>query len=632
MATGTQETAVKAVSARDTGVDNGTLRFITCGSVNDGKSTLIGRLLWDSRLLFEDQRARFEKENETAGRADAGNMDFSLLVDGLSAEREQGITIDVAYRYFRTGKRSFIVADTPGHPQYTRNMATGASNAEVAVILVDGRHGVRAQTRRHAAIAHAMGIRQMAVAVNKMDLIGWDDRRFREIEEACVDLAMDLGIGHVTIIPVSALCGDNVFDRSSKMGWHQGPTLMEFLETVDADVDVDRGAGQAFRFPVQWVNRPDPDFRGYSGTMRGGTVRPGDAVCVWPSGVQACVDRIVTYDGDIPEAGDGDAVTLVLDREIDVSRGDLFAGLGKAPIAVADQIQAKLIWVGEENLAPGRNYLVRFGAATATGRVMTVKWRLNVETSAHLGARALECNDIGVVTLSLDRALPIDSYDENRHTGSFVLIDRETNATVAAGMVEFPLRRATNVVWHEHAVDKSVRGANKNQKQRCVWFTGLSGSGKSTIANMLDKRLTAENHHSYVLDGDNLRHGLNKDLGFTEAGRIENIRRMAEVAKLMVDAGLIVMVCAISPYRRDREMARTLFEADEFIEIFVDTSLSECERRDPKGLYQKARLNLIPNFTGISAPYEPPDSPEFRLDGTRPVEDLVEQILVRVGR
>jgi bifunctional enzyme CysN/CysC len=610
----------------DGGAARDTLHFITCGSVDDGKSTLIGRLLWDSKLLLDDQRAQVEKESATAGRAGPGNLDFSLLVDGLSAEREQGITIDVAYRYFQTDRRNFIVADTPGHPQYTRNMATGASTADLAVVLIDAEIGVQTQTRRHATIVHVMGIRHVVVAVNKMDLVGWDEGVFRAIEEACAALANDLGITHITTIPVSALLGDNVFEPSANMPWYQGPTLMGLLETAD----VDRSAAEAFRFSVQWVNRPDAGFRGYSGTVRGGAIRPGDAVCVWPARTEARIDRIVTYDGDRPEAVSGDAVTLVLDREVDVSRGDLIAREDEPAPPVADQVQAKMIWVGDEKLVPERNHLIRFSTVTTTGRIMTIKHRLDVDTSAQLGARTLECNDIGVVTVSLDRALPIDSYGENRHTGSFVVIDRYTNATLGAGMVEFPLRRATNVVWHELSIDKNLRATSKGQKPRCLWFTGLSGSGKSTVANMVDRRLTSAHRHTYVIDGDNVRHGLNQDLGFTEPDRVENIRRIAEVAKLMVDAGLIVMVCAISPYRRDREMARGLFETGEFVEIHVDTPLEECEKRDPKGLYEKARQGRIPNFTGISAPYEAPETPEIRLDGTHPVEDLVELVVERL--
>lgn len=598
------------------------LRFITCGSVDDGKSTLIGRLLWDSNLLHVDQRASLERESQAIGRAGEGAIDFSLLVDGLSAEREQGITIDVAYRFFQTEKRKFIVADTPGHEQYTRNMATGASTAELAIILVDARAGILAQTRRHATIVHLMGIQHVILAVNKMDIVGWDEARFNDIEQDFVRMANGLGITHTECLPLSALTGDNIRTKSEAMPWYTGPTLMDFLETVQIDAVKDT----AFRFPVQWVNRPNLDFRGFSGTVAGGAIQTGDKIIALPSYKEAVVARIVTQDGDLPMARAGDAVTITLDREIDVSRGDVLVAANDKTMSVADQLQAHLVWVAEDRLLPGRPYQLRLGTATTNAKITGIKYKFDIQNQAHVSAKSLALNDVGVATLSLDSALPFDSYATNRSTGSFILVDRHSNATVAAGMIDYALRRATNVVWHNTEVNKEVRANLKGQQPACLWFTGLSGSGKSTVANMVDKRLTSEDRHTYILDGDNVRYGLNRDLGFTEADRIENIRRIAEVAKLMVDAGLIVLVCAISPYRRDREIARELFDDGEFVEIFVDTPLEECEARDPKGLYKKARDGQIPNFTGISAPYERPEAPEVHLSGTKPVDILVDEI------
>ena len=599
------------------------LRFITCGSVDDGKSTLIGRLLWDSKLLFDDQRAALEQDSRQFGTTGDGSVDFALLVDGLSAEREQGITIDVAYRFFQTERRKFIVADTPGHEQYTRNMATGASTADLAVILVDARNGVLTQTRRHATIVSLMGIDHVVLAVNKMDAVDWDAARFHAIEAAFSEFAAVLGISHLTCIPLSARDGDNVFHASDRTPWYEGPALMAHLETVPIP---DR-AGADLRLPVQWVNRPDQSFRGFAGTLSGGRLTPGAAVRVVPSGREAKVSRIVTFDGDLEEAATGDAVTVVLDREIDVSRGDIILAEDDRTIAIADQLQAQVIWMGEDALVPGRPYLMRIGTASTVATVMAIKHRLGVDTLAHEAARTLALNEVGTVSVNLDRPLAFDRYADNRATGGFILIDRFTNATVAAGMVEHALRRATNIVWHTMEVTSAVRAEQKRQKPVCLWFTGLSGSGKSTLANMLDKRFVADDRHTYILDGDNVRHGLNRDLGFTETDRVENIRRMAEVAKLMVDAGLIVLVCAISPYRRDREFARSLFAPGQFIEVFVDTPLEACEARDPKGLYRKARSGQLPNFTGISSPYEAPESPDVHVDGTRPVEDLVDDVL-----
>jgi bifunctional enzyme CysN/CysC len=504
-------------------------------------------------------------------------------------------------------------------------MATGASSADLAVILVDARNGILRQTHRHATIVHLMGIRHVVLAVNKMDLVDWREESFASIEEEFLAFARALGIEHVACIPVSALTGANISARGAEMPWYRGPTLMDYLDTVE----IGRRGTTEFRLPVQWVNRPNADFRGFSGTVAGGGVAVGDRIAVLPSRREARVARIVTYDGDPPAAAAGEAVTLVLDREVDISRGDILVAADDCTMEVAEQLQAHMVWVGEEGLIPGRQYLIRMGACATGAKVTAVKYKLDVATQAHVAAKTMDLNDIGVVTLSLDRPLAFDSYAANRITGSFILIDRYSNATIAAGMIDHGLRRATNVVWHETAVDKQVRAAMKSQKPACLWFTGLSGAGKSTVANLVDKRLTAESYHTYTLDGDNVRHGLNSDLGFTETDRVENIRRIAEVAKLMVDAGLIVLVCAISPYRKDRDMARQCFEDGEFIEVFVDTPLDECEARDPKGLYRKARAGQIPNFTGISAPYEAPVAPELRLNGVLPAEQLAEQVFER---
>jgi bifunctional enzyme CysN/CysC len=599
------------------------LRLITCGSVDDGKSTLIGRMLWEKGQLPADERISLELESRAIGRAGPGKIDYSLLVDGLSAEREQGITIDVAYRYFQTERRKFIVADTPGHTQYTRNMATASSGADLAVILVDARHGIQNQTRRHTTICSLMGIRHILMVANKMDLVNFDEEQFQKIRTEFLSLTNTLNIPHVECIPMSALEGDNISVQSPNMPWYTGETFMDYLDTAE----VAPSSTQTFRFPVQWVNRPNPTFRGFSGTVRGGSVRVGDAIRVWPSQTDAEITRIVTYDNDLEEAYSGDAVTLVIDREVDISRGDIITTFADDSIALVDQFQANLVWVGSEPMIPGRRYLVRLGTARTAGQVTALKYRLDMDTLSHTAARSLELNDVGVVTLMLDRALPLDRYADNRDTGSLVLIDPYTNETLAAGTIEHPLRRASNIVWHEMSVDKNMRAQIKAQTPSCIWFTGLSGSGKSTIANFLEKRLVSSGAHTYVLDGDNVRHGLNNDLGFTEADRVENIRRVAEVAKLMVDAGLIVIVCAISPYHRDREMARSLFEENEFIEVLVDTPLEECEKRDPKGLYKMARGGEIPNFTGISAPYERPEAPEVLLDGVSPLGDLVSQVI-----
>ncbi|RMD90273.1 MAG: sulfate adenylyltransferase subunit CysN, partial [Alphaproteobacteria bacterium] len=558
------------------------LRFITCGSVDDGKSTLIGRLLYDSKLIFEDQLAALEADSRKAGTTGKA-IDFALLLDGLEAEREQGITIDVAYRFFATDKRRFIVADTPGHEQYTRNMATGASTADLAVILVDARKGVLTQTRRHSYICSLLGIRQVVLAVNKMDLVDFSESVFGDIRAEYEAFARSIGYDAVTCIPLSALEGDNVMTRSERMAWYDGPSLLEALETAEAgDEDVEG----PFRFPVQWVNRPNQHFRGFTGTIAGGRVSVGDEIVVLPSGRRSRVAEIVTFDGTLDSARAGEAVTLRLADEIDVSRGDLICHADDRA-GLSDQFEAKIVWMSDEPLMPGRPYLFKGAAGTATMLVTRLKYAVNVNTLEHVAAKTLDLNGIGVANLSLDRQIAFDPYAENRHTGSFIIIDKLSNATVGAGMIDFGLRRATNIHWQAMDVDKAARAALKGQKPAVLWFTGLSGSGKSTIANLVEKQLHAMGRHTYMLDGDNVRHGLNKDLGFTEEDRVENIRRVAEVAKLMADAGLIVLVSFISPFRSERRMARELMPEGEFFEVFVDTPLEICEQRDPKGLYKK---------------------------------------------
>jgi bifunctional enzyme CysN/CysC len=615
------------VDARIAAEENrGLLRFLTCGSVDDGKSTLIGRLLYDSQLVYEDQM------QSAAARVGAGKtapLDLALLIDGLQAEREQKITIDVAYRYFSTPRRKFIVADTPGHVQYTRNMATGASNCDFAVLLVDARGGILTQTRRHSCILSLLGIGKVALAVNKMDLVDFDQARFEAIAEDFAAFANELGFDHVTAIPVSALKGDNVVGPSAHMHWYHGPTLIGHLETVD--IGSDRGE-RPFRLPVQWVNRPHLDFRGYAGTVASGKVARGDEVVIHPSGRRGHVARIVTADGDLDEAHEGDAVTLTFAEEVDVSRGDIIAHPAGTP-SIADQLAARLIWFDEEPMLPGRAYTLKCGCQTATATISSLKYKLNVDNLDHVAGKTLELNEVGSCNLSTAKALVFDPYAENADTGSFVLIDRFTNATVAAGMIEFGLRRATNVQWQELSINKSARAGLKEQQPCVLWFTGLSGAGKSTIANTLEKRLHAMGRHTYLLDGDNVRHGLNKDLGFTDVDRVENIRRVAEAAKLFVDAGLIVMVSFISPFRSERRMARDLFDEGEFIEVFVDTPLEVCEARDPKGLYVKARAGLISNFTGIDSLYEPPERAELKLDTSKSTpESLAETVLGELRR
>jgi bifunctional enzyme CysN/CysC len=587
------------------------LRFITCGSVDDGKSTLIGRLLYDSKMVFEDQMAQLEADSRRIG-TQGGEIDFALLVDGLAAEREQGITIDVAYRFFSTETRKFIVADTPGHEQYTRNMVTGASTAEAAVILIDARKGVLTQTRRHSYLVSLLGIRHVVLAVNKMDLIGWDQAAFDASVAEYRTFAASVGLNAVTAIPMSGLKGDNIAARSDATPWHDGPTLMEWLEAVDVGQD---GRAQPFRMPVQWVNRPNLDFRGFSGLIAAGTVKPGDRVKVLPSGRQSTVSRIVVMPGDLDQAVVGQSITLTLADEVDVSRGDLLVA-ADSPCEVADQFETTIVWMDDEPMPPGRPYLLKIGARTVTAQLTEIKHKVNVNTLEKLAAKRLELNEIAVCNLSLDRAIPFEPYADNRALGGFILIDKLSNRTVAAGLIHFHLRRADNIHWQAVDVDRTARAAIKGQKGRVVWLTGLSGAGKSTIANLVDKKLHALGRHSYLLDGDNVRHGLNRDLGFTEEDRVENIRRVAEVARLMADAGLIVVTAFISPFQAERQMARNLMEPGEFIEVFVDTPLSVAEQRDVKGLYQKARAGQLKNFTGIDSPYQAPENPELRIDTT----------------
>ncbi|MBV9331885.1 MAG: sulfate adenylyltransferase subunit CysN [Alphaproteobacteria bacterium] len=584
------------------------LRFLTCGSVDDGKSTLIGRLLYDTRLLFEDQLRALEKDSRRHGTA-GDDIDFALLVDGLEAEREQGITIDVAYRYFATEKRKFIVADTPGHEQYTRNMATGASTSELAVVLVDARKGVLTQTRRHAYIASLLGIRHLVLAVNKIDLVGYDARVFETIAGEFAAFAARLGFSSLVSIPISARHGDNVIAASANTSWYSGPSLLSHLESVDVDTEQ---AERPFRMPVQWVNRPDLDFRGFSGTLASGRVKKSDPVAVAGSGRVSRVARIVTMDGDLDEAEAGEAVTLTLADEIDISRGDVIAASTDRP-DVSDQFAAHLLWMSEDELLPGRPYLIKLATSTTPGQITALKHKIDVNTLEHLAGRTLQLNEVGYCNISLSQPVAYEPYRDNRDLGGFIVIDRFTNATVGAGMIDFGLRRATNVHWQALDVGKQARAAQKGQKPVALWFTGLSGSGKSTIANLVEGRLLAEGRHTYLLDGDNVRHGLNRDLGFTDADRVENIRRVAEAAKLFVDAGLIVLVSFISPFRSERRMARELLGEGEFIEVFVDTPLEVCMRRDPKGLYVKAKAGEIRNFTGIDSPYEAPASAEITV-------------------
>ena len=603
------------------------LRFITCGSVDDGKSTLIGRLLYDSHLVFEDHLAALAADSRKVG-TQGGDLDFALLLDGLSAEREQGITIDVAYRFFSTEKRKFIVADTPGHEQYTRNMVTGASTAEVAVILVDARKGILTQTRRHSYLVSLLGISKIVLAVNKMDLVDHSQDIFDTIGKDYHDFAEKIGVADVTAIPLSALKGDNVTSRSANLSWYDGPSLMEYLESVDVDDTTQSGP---FRMPVQWVNRPNSGFRGFAGTVVGGSVRPGDRVRVLPGGVESTVARIVTMDGDRDAAIAGEAVTLVLTDEIDVSRGDVLCHSAR-PVEVADQFEAHIIWMHEQPMLAGRPYLLKSGTRTVGMTIGNLKHKVNVNTLEHLAASTLEMNEIGVCNLSLDRPIAFDAYQQNRDMGSFIVIDRMTNTTLGAGLLHFALRRSHNIHWQAVQVDQSARKALNGHGAGVVWFTGLSGSGKSTIANLVEQRLHSLGVRTYLLDGDNVRHGLNKNLGFTDADRVENIRRVAEVARLMADAGLVVLCSFISPFAGERRLARDLVAEGEFCEVFVDAPLPVAEQRDPKGLYRKARAGELPNFTGIDSPYEIPTDPEIRIDTTATsAEEAAKLVVAKLG-
>ena len=593
------------------------LRFITCGSVDDGKSTLIGRLLYDAKMIFEDQLDALQSDSKKVG-TQGEEIDFALLVDGLAAEREQGITIDVAYRFFSTEKRKFIVADTPGHEQYTRNMVTGASTADLAVILVDARKGVLVQTRRHSFLAHLVGIKHVVLAVNKMDLVDYDRSAFLDIVQDYREFAEEVGIEAFTAIPISGFKGDNITAPSPNTPWYTGPTLMDHLESVELSADED--LAKSFRMPVQWVNRPNLDFRGFSGQITGGTVKPGDPVRIVPSGKSSRVKSIVTFDGELAEAQAGQSVTITLEDEVDVSRGSVIAAADNPP-ETADQFESTIVWMADEAMLPGRSYWLKCATQTVSCSLQPPKYQIDVNTLDHLAAKTLDLNAIGVTEMVTDKPLTFLPYRDdqgrlNKALGGFILIDKITNQTVAAGMIHFALRRSQNVHWQAMDITREARADLKNQAPRVLWFTGLSGSGKSTIANLVEKRLHRMNRHSFLLDGDNVRHGLNKDLGFTDADRIENIRRVGEVARLMTDAGLIVVTAFISPFRAERDMVRAMMEDGEFVEVFIDTPLSVAEARDVKGLYKKARSGELKNFTGIDSPYEAPDAPEIRIDTT----------------
>lgn len=603
------------------------LRFITCGSVDDGKSTLIGRLLYESKLVFEDQLSALENDSKKVGTQGEG-LDFALLVDGLAAEREQGITIDVAYRYFTTERRKFVVADTPGHEQYTRNMVTGASTAELAVILVDARKGVLTQTRRHSYLVSLLGIRHVVLAVNKLDLVDYSQEVFERIAGEYADFAAEIGLENVVPIPISAYVGDNLTEHSPNTQWYTGPTLIDHLETVEIEDAVQTAP---FRMPVQWVNRPDLDFRGFSGQIVSGIVRPGDRVRALPSGRESTVARIVTMDGDLDEAVAGRSVTITLADEIDISRGDVLAGVDALP-CVADQFEAQLVWMGEHEMLPERPYLCQIGTVTVQARITRPKYKVNVNTLEQTATNTLALNEIGVCNISFDRPVPFDPYADNRDTGGFILIDRLTNTTVGAGMIAHSLRRSDNIHWQAVDVNDEARSLLKGHRPQIVWFTGLSGSGKSTIANELERRLYTLGCHTYLLDGDNVRHGLGRDLGFTEADRVENIRRVTEVARLMADAGLIVLASFISPFRAERDAARELIGTDRFCEVFVDTPIEVAEERDPKGLYRKARRGELANFTGVDSPYETPTSPDVRIDTTELTPEHAADRIVEVLR
>ncbi|WP_174299471.1 sulfate adenylyltransferase subunit CysN [Caulobacter sp. S45] len=605
------------------------LRFITCGSVDDGKSTLIGRLLYDAKMIFEDQLATLEADSRRVG-TQGGEIDFALLVDGLAAEREQGITIDVAYRFFATEKRKFIVADTPGHEQYTRNMVTGASTADLAVILIDARKGVLTQTRRHSYLAHLIGIRNIVLAVNKMDLVGYDQATFDAIVADYRAFAEQIGITDFLPMPISGFKGDNITALSANTPWYAGPTLIGHLEAVE--LDVTSAQTRPLRMPVQWVNRPNLDFRGFSGLIASGSVQPGDAVRVLPSGKTSTVARIVTFDGDLETAVAGQSVTLTLADEIDCSRGDVIA-IADDPPQAADQFEATLVWMADEEMLAGRPYWLKMGAQTTSATIHAPKYQVNVNTLEHLAVKTLELNAIGVTNLTTDRPIVFEPYVDtstapSKTLGGFILIDKITNATVAAGMIHFALRRSQNVHWQATDVGRDKHASLKNQTAAVLWLTGLSGAGKSTIANLVERKLVRMNRHTFLLDGDNVRHGLNKDLGFTDADRIENVRRVGEVARLMTDAGLIVITAFISPFRAEREMVRQMMAPGEFIEVHVDTTLAEAERRDVKGLYAKARSGQLKNFTGIDSPYEAPEHPEIHIDTTAMSADQAAEFII----
>ncbi|MTH62846.1 sulfate adenylyltransferase subunit CysN [Paracoccus shanxieyensis] len=603
------------------------LRFITCGSVDDGKSTLIGRLLYDSKMIFEDQLAALESDSKRVG-TQGQEIDFALLVDGLAAEREQGITIDVAYRFFATEKRKFIVADTPGHEQYTRNMVTGASTADLAVILIDARKGVLTQTRRHSYLVQLIGIRHIVLAVNKMDLVDYDQAKFDQIVAEYREFATSIGIQDFTAIPISGFKGDNITAHSENMPWYTGTALLPHLEAVEVDATTDQA--KPFRMPVQWVNRPNLDFRGFSGLVASGTVKPGDQVRVLPSGKTSTVSRVVTMDGDRDLAVSGEAITLTLTDEIDCSRGQVIVA-AQSPLEVADQFESTLVWMDEAEMVPGRAYWLKVGTQTVSATVHAPKYEVNVNTREHLATKTLDLNAIGVANITTDREIPFAPYAENRDLGGFILIDKITNHTVAAGMIHFALRRAQNIHWQATDIGRDHHAGMKNQKPAVLWLTGLSGSGKSTIGNIVERKLARMNRHTFLLDGDNVRHGLNKDLGFTEADRVENIRRVGEVAKLMTDAGLIVITAFISPFRSERDMVRGMMQPGEFVEVFIDTPLEVAEGRDVKGLYAKARSGQLKNFTGIDSPYEEPASPELRIDTTQmTVEEAADLIIARL--
>jgi bifunctional enzyme CysN/CysC len=600
------------------------LRFITCGSVDDGKSTLIGRLLYDSKMIFEDQLASLEADSRKMG-TQGENIDFALLVDGLAAEREQGITIDVAYRFFATEKRKFIVADTPGHEQYTRNMVTGASTADLAVILVDARQGVLTQTRRHSYLVHLLGIRQIVLAVNKMDLVNYDQAVFDQIVADYGTFATKIGIKDFTPIPISGLAGDNIASKSDATNWYGGTTLIQHLETVE--VDTNAAAEKPFRMPVQWVNRPNLDFRGYSGLISSGKISTGDNVRIVPSGRNTTIKSIVTQNRTLSEAVAGQSVTLTFNDEVDCSRGDVVA-LADNPPAIADRFEATLVWMSEEPLVPRRGYWLKIGTQIVSASIQPPKYQIGINTLEHLAAKTLDLNAIGVCTFSTDKPITFEPYADSKTLGGFVLIDKMSNNTVAAGMINFSLRRAHNIHWQAADVDREAHASLKDQQPKVLWFTGLSGSGKSTIANEVEKRLHAMGKHTFLLDGDNVRHGLNKDLGFTDTDRIENIRRIGEVAKLMTDAGLIVLTAFISPFRSERQMVREMMPDGEFIEIHIDTPLDVAEARDVKGLYKKAREGTLKNFTGIDSPYEAPEDPEIRIDTTTlPADEAADKII-----